>query len=171
MIRPPWWFSQNVDEGFRAAPRAFTRLLSLTAPYHSNRRLPLGASLALLILGLGSLPASSRAMSPQSPSTGSAGASRTGPRAFHATTIAGSLLANQAPESLGQSIQRRQEFPFPARCEGNTQEMVACLWQQRVTNRQRNTASASSGSPRKRSSQASPVGSTTATPTSTPAPS
>ena len=39
--------------------------------------------------------------------------------------------AGETPESLSQSIQRRKEFPFPARCDGNTQEMVACLWQRR----------------------------------------
>ncbi|MEA5424298.1 hypothetical protein [Synechococcus sp. CCY9202] len=34
-------------------------------------------------------------------------------------------------ETLQQSIQRRQAFPFRPDCNGNTQEMAACLWQER----------------------------------------
>lgn len=37
----------------------------------------------------------------------------------------------QTSESLSQSIQRRKDFPFHPHCDGNTQELVACLWQQR----------------------------------------
>jgi hypothetical protein len=40
-------------------------------------------------------------------------------------------------ETLQQSIQRRQAFPFRADCNGNTQEMAACLWQQRDQTDQR----------------------------------
>ncbi|MCT0224930.1 lysozyme inhibitor LprI family protein [Synechococcus sp. CS-1328] len=34
-------------------------------------------------------------------------------------------------ETLQQSVQRRQAFPFRPDCNGNTQEMAACLWQER----------------------------------------
>jgi hypothetical protein len=44
---------------------------------------------------------------------------------------AGSPPASEGRESLSESIQRRREFPFKPRCDGNTQEMVACLWQER----------------------------------------
>jgi len=67
-----------------------------------RRMAPLGTSLALLALGL-VCPAAGAEAPP----------------------------ASEAPERLSQSIQRRQEFPFPPRCDGNTQEMVACLWQRR----------------------------------------
>lgn len=53
------------------------------------------------------------------------------PADTNANTNAGSPPTNEPPESLSQSIQRRKDFPFPARCDGNTQEMVACLWQER----------------------------------------
>jgi len=40
-------------------------------------------------------------------------------------------LPQAAADTLAQSMQRLKDFPFTANCEGNTQEMVACLWQQR----------------------------------------
>jgi hypothetical protein len=43
----------------------------------------------------------------------------------------GSLPARAAEESLGQSRERLRHFPFQPDCGGNTQEMVACLWEQR----------------------------------------
>jgi hypothetical protein len=46
-------------------------------------------------------------------------------------TNAGAPPTGEITENLSQSIQRRKDFPFPARCDGNTQEMVACLWQRR----------------------------------------
>ena len=39
--------------------------------------------------------------------------------------------AAQSSETLAQSIERRRVFPFRPNCEGNTQELVACLWQRR----------------------------------------
>ncbi len=39
--------------------------------------------------------------------------------------------AAQSSETLPQSIERRRAFPFRPNCEGNTQELVACLWQRR----------------------------------------
>jgi hypothetical protein len=68
---------------------------------------PLGTRLALLALAMGLVYPSAGAESP------------------------GSTPASEVRESLSQSIQRRREFPFPPRCDGNTQEMVACLWQRR----------------------------------------
>ena len=41
------------------------------------------------------------------------------------------LPARAASDSLRQSVQQLRQFPFRADCDGNTQEMVACLWQQR----------------------------------------
>lgn len=44
----------------------------------------------------------------------------------------------QAPlETLAESIQRRLAFPFQPDCQGNTQEIVACLWQRRDRQDQR----------------------------------
>ncbi|MFM7674068.1 MAG: hypothetical protein ACKO5F_00395 [Synechococcus sp.] len=43
----------------------------------------------------------------------------------------------RAEETLQQSIQRRQAFPFTPNCSGNTQEMAAYLWQQRNQTDQR----------------------------------
>ncbi|MFN9621651.1 MAG: hypothetical protein ACK587_02270 [Cyanobacteriota bacterium] len=39
--------------------------------------------------------------------------------------------ASAAEDSLGQSRQQRREFPFAPNCDGNTREMVACLWERR----------------------------------------
>jgi uncharacterized protein YecT (DUF1311 family) len=36
-----------------------------------------------------------------------------------------------ADDTLPQSVQQQQRFPFRPDCGGNTQEMVACLWRQR----------------------------------------
>ncbi|MEB3335219.1 MAG: hypothetical protein VKP70_09555 [Cyanobacteriota bacterium] len=36
-------------------------------------------------------------------------------------------------ETLAQSLERRRAFPFRSDCGGNTQEMVACLWDRRNT--------------------------------------
>lgn len=40
-------------------------------------------------------------------------------------------------ETLPQSIERRRAFPFQANCDGNTKEMLACLWQRRDQQDQR----------------------------------
>jgi len=40
-------------------------------------------------------------------------------------------------ETLPESIERRRSFPFQADCNGNTKEMLACLWQQRDRQDQR----------------------------------
>ena len=40
-------------------------------------------------------------------------------------------------EPLAASIQRRLAFPFQPDCQGNTQEIVACLWQRRDRQDQR----------------------------------
>lgn len=38
----------------------------------------------------------------------------------------------QAAEgTLQRSQEQRRQFPFAANCQGNTKEMVACLWEQR----------------------------------------
>jgi len=104
----------------------------------ARRIAPIGTSLALLAvalgldlgldLGLRTPPASAQNTGTEGPSTRSTGAASPGSRA---NTNAGAPPANETPESLSQSIQRRKDFPFPARCDGNTQEMVACLWQRR----------------------------------------
>ena len=104
-----------------------------SAPFTKQalRIAPIGASLALLALGLRTPPARAQNAGTEGPSTRSTGAASRGTRAIPANTNAGAPPAIEAPESLSQSIQRRKDFPFPARCDGNTQEMAACLWQQR----------------------------------------
>jgi len=82
---------------------------------------PISTSLALLALGLVCPAAGAEGVGPKS----------AGALAIPGTASAEAPPASEAPESLSQSIQRRQEFPFPPRCDGNTQEMVACLWQRR----------------------------------------
>jgi uncharacterized protein YecT (DUF1311 family) len=39
--------------------------------------------------------------------------------------------AQAADDTLRQSVQQQQRFPFRPDCDGNTQEIVACLWRQR----------------------------------------
>lgn len=39
--------------------------------------------------------------------------------------------AQAADDTLGQSQQLLRQFPFQPNCDGNTQEMVACLWRTR----------------------------------------
>jgi uncharacterized protein YecT (DUF1311 family) len=39
--------------------------------------------------------------------------------------------ARAADDTLPQSVQQLRRFPFQPNCAGNTQEIVACLWQQR----------------------------------------
>jgi len=101
-------------------------LMAPTSPRSTplTRRIaPISTSLALLALGLGLVcPA--------------AGADGVGPKIAGALAIPGSASAAAPPasevrESLSQSIQRRKDFPFTPLCDGNTQEMVACLWQRR----------------------------------------
>ena len=108
-----------------------TTLIARRLPSLARRIAPIGASLFLIALGLDTLPAISQGKGPEGSSTRSADAASPGARAIPANTNAGAPPASEAPESLSQSIQRRQAFPFPARCDGNTQEMVACLWQRR----------------------------------------
>jgi hypothetical protein len=36
-----------------------------------------------------------------------------------------------ANDTLQESQDLRKQFPFQAKCDGNTQEMVACLWERR----------------------------------------
>lgn len=43
----------------------------------------------------------------------------------------GSFPARAAEDSLPQSQKELGQFPFRPNCAGNTQEMVACLWQRR----------------------------------------
>jgi len=83
-----------------------------------RRMAPISTSLALLAVGL------------VCPAAG-AGPKSAGTLAIPGSTSAEAPPASEAPESLSQSIQRRKDFPFPPRCDGNTQEMVACLWQRR----------------------------------------
>lgn len=47
--------------------------------------------------------------------------------------LAGGQLApvQAADDTLGQSQMQLRQFPFSPNCNGNTQEMVACLWQRR----------------------------------------
>jgi hypothetical protein len=42
-----------------------------------------------------------------------------------------SSAAHAGQDSLEQSREQRRQFPFQADCGGNTQEMVACLWERR----------------------------------------
>jgi hypothetical protein len=117
---------RRITPFFKRSNQATSRGL-LTAPSGprstplTRRIAPISTSLALLALGL------------VCPAAGAEGA---GPKSAGALAIPGSASAeappaSEAPESLSQSIQRRREFPFPPRCDGNTQEMVACLWQRR----------------------------------------
>jgi hypothetical protein len=39
--------------------------------------------------------------------------------------------ARAADDTLQGSQEMRKQFPFQARCDGNSQEMVACLWERR----------------------------------------
>ncbi|MEB3323928.1 MAG: hypothetical protein VKM17_01165 [Cyanobacteriota bacterium] len=54
-----------------------------------------------------------------------------------AWTLAGFLVtispapARAAADTLQGSQEMRKQFPFQANCNGNTQEMVACLWERR----------------------------------------
>jgi hypothetical protein len=85
-------------------------LMAPTSPRSTplTRRIaPISTSLALLALGLGLVCPAAGAENPGSPA------------------------ASEVRESLSQSIQRRKDFPFTPLCDGNTQEMVACLWQRR----------------------------------------
>lgn len=41
------------------------------------------------------------------------------------------LPVRAGDDSLRQSQQQLRQFPFKPDCDGNTQEMVACLWRQR----------------------------------------
>ncbi len=46
--------------------------------------------------------------------------------------VAASLApAWAADDTLQGSLEMRRQFPFQANCDGNTQEMVACLWERR----------------------------------------
>ena len=45
----------------------------------------------------------------------------------------GAAPASSEQPTLQESVMRRKAFPFAADCEGNTQELVACAWQQRDT--------------------------------------
>ena len=51
------------------------------------------------------------------------------PLVISAVLIPGSAQA--ADDSLDQSVQQLRQFPFQPDCDGNTQEIVACLWRQR----------------------------------------
>lgn len=46
-------------------------------------------------------------------------------------------LSLELIETLPQSIELRRVFPFQPNCNGNTKEMLACLWQQRDRQDQR----------------------------------
>jgi hypothetical protein len=46
-------------------------------------------------------------------------------------------LSLELIETLPQSIELRRSFPFAPNCNGNTQEMRACLWRQRDRQDQR----------------------------------
>jgi len=94
---------------------------SLRSTWLGRPMAPISTSLALLALGLVCPAAGAEGVGPKS----------AGALAIPGTASAEAPPASEAPESLSQSIQRRQEFPFPPRCDGNTQEMVACLWQRR----------------------------------------
>jgi len=54
------------------------------------------------------------------------------PLVISAVLIPGSAQA--ADDSLNQSVQQLRRFPFQPDCDGNTQEIVACLWRQRNQN-------------------------------------
>lgn len=46
-------------------------------------------------------------------------------------------LSLELIETLPQSIDLRSRFPFAPNCNGNTKEMLACLWRQRDRQDQR----------------------------------
>lgn len=112
-------------------PAGTTTLIGRRSSSLARRIAPIGTSLALLALGLRTPPASAQNTVTEGPSTRSADAASPGTRTIPANTKAGAQPASEVRERLNESIQRRQEFPFPARCDGNPQEMVACLWQRR----------------------------------------
>jgi hypothetical protein len=109
--------NQATSRGLLMAPSG------LRSTRWGRRMAPISTSLALLALGLGLVcpAAGAEGVGPKSPSA----------LAIPGSASAGAPPASEAPESLSQSIQRRQEFPFTPLCDGNTQEMVACLWQRR----------------------------------------
>jgi len=41
------------------------------------------------------------------------------------------VQAQAVDDSLEQSVEQLRRFPFQPECDGNTQEIVACLWRQR----------------------------------------
>ncbi|WP_158217400.1 lysozyme inhibitor LprI family protein [Synechococcus sp. MW101C3] len=51
--------------------------------------------------------------------------------AFVMATALIPLPAQAAGDTLGQSVELLQRFPFRPDCDGNTQEIVACQWRQR----------------------------------------
>jgi hypothetical protein len=46
-------------------------------------------------------------------------------------SVAGGAPAKAADDTLQESQRQLRQFPFTPNCNGNTQEMVACLWQRR----------------------------------------
>jgi len=46
-------------------------------------------------------------------------------------TVLAPVQAQAVDDSLEQSVEQLRRFPFQPDCDGNTQEMVACLWRQR----------------------------------------
>jgi hypothetical protein len=109
-------------------PDGTTTLIGRRSSSLARRIAPISTSLGLLALGLAlglglrTPPANAQNTGTESPSTRSTGASSPGTRAIHANTNAGTPPANETPENLSQSIQRRKDFPFPASCDGNTQK-------------------------------------------------
>lgn len=51
--------------------------------------------------------------------------------ALAAGWAASSLPTGAAADTLQGSQEMRKQFPFPSKCDGNTQEIVACLWERR----------------------------------------
>jgi uncharacterized protein YecT (DUF1311 family) len=46
-------------------------------------------------------------------------------------TVLAPMRAQAADDNLDQSVEQLRRFPFRSDCDGNTQEIVACLWRQR----------------------------------------
>lgn len=51
--------------------------------------------------------------------------------AFAGWLATGPASAGAPADTLQGSLEMRQQFPFPSKCDGNTQEIVACLWERR----------------------------------------
>ena len=88
----------------------------------------------MVLIALPALAASPSAASPSGPAA--AAAASQAPSAKPAAALP-RTLSLELIETLPQSIELRRSFPFAPNCNGNTKEMLACLWRQRDRQDQR----------------------------------